>query len=100
MFAVIFTAEIARLDAEYSEMAARMRDIAMGEYGCTGFTSCTEGDREIAISYWESEADIARWKRNAEHLVAQGKGQSTWYKSYKVEVVELMRSYRSAMGGA
>ena len=95
MFAVIFKAEIAQLDAEYSDMAAHMRELAISQYGCTQFTSCTEGNREIAISYWESQDQIRRWKQDAEHLVAQDKGRSKWYSAYTVEVVELVRSYGS-----
>ena len=95
MFAVIFRAEVAHFDAEYSEVAARMRDTAIRDYGCTEFTSCTEGSHEIAISYWDDESQIKRWKQNAEHLVAQGKGRTKWYKSYSVEVVEIVRCYAS-----
>ena len=95
MFAVIFKAEIAQLDAEYGDMAAHMRELAISRYGCTQFTSCTEGNREIAISYWESQDQIRRWKQDAAHLVAQDKGRSKWYSAYTVEVVELVRSYGS-----
>ncbi len=93
MYAVIFRAEMAELDEHYERMASRMRHIAMTEYGCREFTSCTEGDREIAISYWDSEEQIKRWKQNAEHLSMQDKGRSSWYSNYTVEVVKLVRSY-------
>jgi heme-degrading monooxygenase HmoA len=95
MYAVIFRAEILQLDAEYSAMAKRMRDLAISEYGCVEFNACTEGDREIAISYWDTIEQIEQWKQNAEHLVAQQKGRSRWYRSYAVEVVEVVRAYRS-----
>lgn len=95
MYAVIFRAEIAQLDADYTDMAARMRELAIGQYGCTQFTSCTEGSNEIAISYWETQDQIRQWKQNAEHLVAQGKGRSKWYSAYTVEVVEIVRAYHS-----
>ncbi len=91
MFAVIFRAEIAQLDEEYSVMAARMRDLAMQEYGCREFTAVTEGNSEIAISYWDSQDQIRAWKENAEHLVAQRKGRAQWYVSYKVQIVEVVR---------
>ena len=58
MYAVIFKAEINKLDSEYSLMAERMRDLAMKEYGCTEFNACTEGNTEIAISYWPSQEHI------------------------------------------
>jgi heme-degrading monooxygenase HmoA len=95
MYAVIFRAEILEQDAEYAVMASRMRDLAIDEYGCVEFVACTEGNSEIAISYWESEQQIQQWKQNAEHLAAQEKGRSKWYKSYTVQVVKVVRAYRS-----
>lgn len=96
MYAVIFRAEISELDSEYSEMAERMRDLAIKHYGCREFTSSMEGNTEIAISYWDSESQIREWKKNSEHVAAQGKGKSKWYKSYTVEVVEIVRKYVSS----
>ena len=96
MYAVIFRAEIAQLDAQYTEMAARMRELAIKQYGCAHFCSYTEGCAEVAISYWDTQDQITRWKQNAEHLAAQELGRAKWYKSYSVEVVEIIRSYRSA----
>jgi heme-degrading monooxygenase HmoA len=94
-YAVIFRAEILQLDAEYAATAQRMRDLAISAYGCVEFTACTEGNREIAISYWETLEQIRRWKQNAEHLAAQEKGRSRWYRSYTVDVVEVVRAYPS-----
>ena len=51
MYAVIFKAEINKLDSRYSEMASRMRELAINKYGCTEFISVTEGTQEIEISY-------------------------------------------------
>ncbi|WP_299199875.1 antibiotic biosynthesis monooxygenase [uncultured Amphritea sp.] len=93
MYAVIFRAEIAQLDEEYSQMAARMRELALQEYGCLEFTAVVEGANEIAISYWDSMEQIRAWKENAEHLAAQAKGRSQWYRSYRVQIVEVVREY-------
>ncbi len=93
MYAVIFRAEINKLDQRYSAMAARMRDLAINQYGCKEFTSVTEGMQEIAISYWHELDQIKKWKADSEHLVAQELGRSTWYQSYKVQVVEIVREY-------
>jgi len=30
-----------------------MRDLAINKYGCSEFISTTEGNNEIAISYWK-----------------------------------------------
>ncbi len=93
MYAVIFRAEIATLDSEYTAMAEKMRELAINHYGCQSFTACTEGNNEIAISYWETEAHIKAWKQDVEHLAAQRLGREKWYKSYTVQVVEILREY-------
>ena len=95
MFAVIFNAEVASLDDEYIAMAQRLRELAMSRYNCSDFYSMSEGGRELAISYWHSEADIAAWKSDKLHQSAQRQGKSKWYKSYSVQVLEVSRSYSS-----
>jgi heme-degrading monooxygenase HmoA len=93
MYAVIFRAEINELDEAYADMAARMRDLAMQKYGCVEFTAMTEGKQEIAISYWDDQEQIKAWKQDPEHRKAQKLGRSKWYKSYRVQVVEIIRDY-------
>ncbi len=93
MYAVIFRAEINKLDARYSEMASQMRKLAINKYGCKEFISVTEGPQEIAISYWRDQEQIKKWKQDSKHLVAQELGQTVWYKTYKVQVVEIIREY-------
>ena len=93
MFAVIFTAEIAELDQEYSRTATRLRQLAIEGYGCRDFVSCTEGAQEIAVSYWDTEEQIRAWKQDPDHLAAQKMGRERWYRSWSVEVVEVRRAY-------
>jgi len=95
MYAVIFKAIIADIDDHYIQTSERMRSLALNKYGCLEFISATEGDQEIAISYWNSEQDISAWKQDREHLEAQRLGQSKWYASYQVEITEIRRSYSS-----
>lgn len=91
MYAVIFKAVINQLDDEYSAMAEYLRDLAIKEFGCTEFTACSEGDTEIAISYWPSEAHIKAWHAHPEHQKAQRLGKEKWYKSYQVTVTKVVR---------
>jgi len=93
MYAVIFKAKINKLDYDYTVMAKQMRDLAINKYGCYDFISTTEGNLEIAISYWNDLAQIKKWKQNSDHLIAQDMGKSTWYNSYTVQVVEIIREY-------
>ena len=93
MYAVIFRAEIDEIDETYSKMSAHIRDLAINKYGCVDFTALTEGNQEIAISYWTSQEQIRAWKNDPEHRHAQELGQTKWYKSYNIQVVEIIREY-------
>ena len=93
MYAVIFRAEINELDEAYAEIAARMRKLAINKYGCVEFTAVTQGKREIAISYWDNQDQIKAWKQDPEHREAQKLGRLKWYKSYRVQAVEVIRDY-------
>jgi len=95
MYAVIFRAQVAELDDEYRQVVKRMRQLASEKYGCTGFVAVSEGGEEMAISYWDNEEQIKAWKCDPEHIEAQQRGKSKWYKSYQVEVVQVLRGYAS-----
>ena len=97
MYAVIFRAEINELDETFAEMAARMRDLAINKYGCVEFTAVTQGKQEIAKFYWDNQDQIKAWKQDPEHREAQKLGRSKWYKSYRVQVVEVIRDYEKCL---
>lgn len=92
MFAVIFKAQIAQLDNEYFKTASRMRELAIGQYGCKDFVSVVEGDNEISISYWDNMEQIKLWKCDPEHMIAQEMGKTKWYASYSVEIANIVCS--------
>ena len=91
---MIFRAKARQLDAEYAAMAAHMRELALKEFGCLDFCAVTEGDQEVALSYWPDEASIRAWKQHADHLMAQQLGRDRWYSGYTVEVAEVKRRYQ------
>lgn len=95
MFVVIFRATIRSLDAEYARTAARMRTLALEEFGCLEFHAVAEGQHEVALSYWPSEEAIRAWRSHPEHLLAQKAGRERWYESYSVQVAQVTREYRS-----
>jgi heme-degrading monooxygenase HmoA len=96
MYAVIFTAEIGELDAQYTEMAELLRKRAIEVYGCIEFRALTEGKQEIAISYWRTLEDIAAWRGDAMHKKAQQLGAERWYADYKVEVLRVQHAYQKS----
>ena len=96
MYVVIFRATVRSLDAEYSVAAARMRELALGQFGCIAFHSLTEGINEVSLSYWPSEESIRAWRSHPEHVLAQQAGRERWYKEYSVQVAEISREYHVA----
>jgi len=100
MYVVIFRATVRQLDENYTRMAARMRELALTEFGCLAFHAVTEGAQEVALSYWPDEAAIRAWKAHPEHLLAQQHGREHWYASYSVEVAEVRRAYQSGDAAA
>lgn len=93
MYVVIFRAQAQQLDAEYSSMAGKLRQMALDHYGCLDFTAVSENGSEIALSYWPDEASIRNWKQASEHLLAQQFGRERWYRAYSVEVAHIGRRY-------
>lgn len=90
MYVVIFKATIAQTDEVYSRMAEQLRELAFSRYGCLKFTAVTEGDEEIALSYWPSLQHISDWKNDPLHTKAQNMGREKWYRSFSVEICELL----------
>jgi heme-degrading monooxygenase HmoA len=93
VFVVIFRARLRSPDSEYSVVAARLRELALTQFGCLHFHAVTEGRDELALSYWPSEAAIVAWKSHPEHTLAQAAGRTRWYESYSVQVAQLTREY-------
>lgn len=97
MYVVIFRAKIRQLDEHYSKTAQRMRELALTEFGCLEFQAITEGNQEVALSYWPSEENIRAWKNHPEHRLAQQAGSERWYEAYHVQVAQVTRQYQSAV---
>lgn len=93
MYIVIFRAEIAELDDEYLSLAPMLRDTALKDFGCIEFTAVSENGFEVALSYWNSQEDIAKWHSHSLHKYAQSMGYKKWYSTVRVEVAEIVRDY-------
>ena len=91
-YAVIFTSTRTEVEAGYAEMATKMVELAKAQPGFIGMESA-RSEIGITVSYWESLEAIKNWKANMEHLGAQEKGRTTWYKNYKVRIAKVEREY-------
>ena len=75
-------------------VAARLRELALAQFGCLEFQAVCEGQDEAALSYWPDEDSIRAWKSHAEHVLAQQLGRERWYQSYVVQVAQIGPEYR------
>lgn len=93
--AVIFSSRHSGTDvAGYAETAARMEALAAEQPGYLGVESARGPDGfGITVSYWRTEDDARAWKRESEHLLAQGAGRAVWYDRYRVRVASVTREY-------
>lgn len=91
-YAVIFTSTRTEVEEGYAETAIQMVELAKQQSGFIGLESA-RNEIGITVSYWESLEAIKDWKENTEHLFAQEKGKSTWYKNYKVRIAKVEREY-------
>ena len=91
-YAVIFTSTRTEVEDGYTEMAIKMVELAKAQPGYIGMESA-RSEIGITVSYWENLEAIKNWKANMEHLEAQEKGKTTWYKNYKVRIAKVEREY-------
>jgi heme-degrading monooxygenase HmoA len=91
-YAVIFTSEHSGQIEGYEEMGNRMVELAKLQEGFLGIESARE-EIGITVSYWKDIDSIRKWKMNSEHLEAQQKGKSDWYKNYKTRICLVERDY-------
>ena len=93
-FAVIFTSRRdERPDDGYNETADRMFELAPKQPGFLGYETARSDGLGITVSYWETEAAIAAWKADTEHLVAQREGRARWYDAFEMRIARVERAY-------
>ena len=95
-YAVIFTS-VQNLNTDdenfaYNEMAKRMNELAKLQTGYLGMETA-RNETGITISYWKTLNDIAQWKQNSEHVVAQQMGIKNWYLCYTTRICLVERDY-------
>lgn len=91
-YAVIFTSVQNDNIAGYAEMAEKMENLARQQDGFLGIESARDGIG-ITVSYWTSLEAIAGWKQHVDHMQAQAKGRTDWYRWYRVRVCKVERDY-------
>ncbi len=91
-YAVIFSSIRTEVNDGYAEMADLMVELAHKQEGFIGVESA-RNEIGITVSYWKDIESIKKWKQNSDHLIAQNKGQTMWYKQYKTRISKVESDY-------
>jgi heme-degrading monooxygenase HmoA len=93
-YVVCFSSSRTEGDHGYGAMADEMVRLAHMQAGFLGVESARGADGfGITNAYWKTEADILAWKRQVDHLAAQRRGRTEWYRQYAVRVARVERAY-------
>lgn len=93
-YAVIFTSTRTGVDEGYGPVADRMVELAAQQPGFLGVESARgEDGLGITVSYWSSLEDIAAWKAQGEHRIAQANGHKKWYQLFETRIARVERAY-------
>jgi heme-degrading monooxygenase HmoA len=94
-YAVIFSSRRTAVDDGYAAVADRMLELAARRPGFLGVESVRGADGfGITVSYWATLADIAAWKADGEHRIAQSMGRQKWYAAFETRIARVERGYR------
>jgi len=91
-YAVIFTSVRTEGDNGYTEMAARMIDLASQQDGFLKVESA-RNEVGITVSYWCDLESIRNWRENFDHSIAREKGRKEWYQTFKVRIAKVENDY-------
>ncbi|TQR19372.1 antibiotic biosynthesis monooxygenase family protein [Psychrobacillus vulpis] len=90
-YAVIFSSTRTDGDNGYAKMADKMVELASKQPGFLGIESARDEELGITVSYWDSLDSIKHWKEHSVHRMAQEKGKTDWYQSFKLRVCKVER---------
>lgn len=96
LIVVIFQSTRTGEDAEgYAAAADAMDRLAAAQPGYRGMASARDAQGfGITVSWWADEGAAAAWRDHPEHAAIRDRGRALWYKSYRVDVARVERSYR------
>jgi heme-degrading monooxygenase HmoA len=94
MMIVLFRSELtAAAGEDYAATAAAMLARARTMPGFVDFKQFRAEDGErLSVIRWESAETLRAWAEDPEHRAAQQRGRERWYRWFRLEVAELVRS--------
>ena len=93
-YVVCFSSQRTEVEDGYGDVGAAMVELAKQQPGFLGFESARRADGfGIINSYWRDEESIRAWKAVVDHVEAQRRGRTDWYRRYEIRVALVQRAY-------
>lgn len=93
-YVAVFTTVRTQEQGGYGETNARMEELVKDIPGYLGMDHAqTPGGLGITVGYFRDADALTEWRTDAEHRVAQKRGQDQWYESYTLHVAKVERSH-------
>jgi heme-degrading monooxygenase HmoA len=92
-YAVIFLSEREDNPDGYGEMDEQTMTEVAKLPGFLGYENLWVSPMGIFISYWESKADIDRWRMHTLHTEAKKEGRARWYNAYRSVVCSIEETH-------
>jgi heme-degrading monooxygenase HmoA len=97
MIAVIFEVRIApERQQDYLDFAASLRnelETIDGFLSIERFTSLSDPNRLLSLSFWRDEESVRRWRTASRHRAAQRAGRAGIFADYRLRVAAVLRDY-------
>lgn len=97
MIQVIFEVEMpADKLPQYLALAAELKQALPtmpGFISSERFTSITNPEKLLSLSFWEDEESLAKWRNFADHRLKQQLGRDEIFSHYQITVTKALRQY-------
>ena len=97
MIAVIFEVRISPgRQQDYLDFAAALRtelEAVDGFLSVERFSSLTDSNRILSLSFWRDEEAVRRWRTASRHRAAQRAGRAGIFSDYRLRVASVLRDY-------
>lgn len=81
---------------EYLKIAAQLKPLLLnidGFISIERFTSMTEDNKILSLSFWRDEQAVKQWRNVEQHRRAQNKGRNSIFDGYRIRIADVERDY-------
>lgn len=81
---------------EYMELVGTLKadlEKAEGFISLERFESISTSGKFLSLQFWRDEESVRKWRNLQKHREAQKKGRAAIFRSYRISIAQVVRSY-------